>query len=154
MAVSAEQQAQQVHDAVAQHAHDIFETHKEAEPQQVKDWVQAEPEVVHLFCGGRRPINGNLRLGTDASVFQEGSIEVWVAPHRVTVCGVPGAGEEAVRCGENRMPQKEKIYEVIDLRGEVEPSHVAAKVKNSTVEIGLEKTKSAKETEQEFKAAA
>lgn len=153
IAMSAEEQAQRVHGAVAQHAYELFETHKQARPQQVQDWMQAESEVVHPFCGGRMPTNGNLWIGTDPSVFKEGSIEVWVAPDRVTLCGVPRAGEEAMPRGEKCMPQKERIYEVIDLREEVEPSHVAAKVKNSTLEIVLEKAK-VKETEQEFKAAA
>ncbi len=154
MAVGAEEQAQRVHEAVARRAFKIFETHKEAGPQEVQDWARAESEVIHPFCGGRMPINGKLWVGTDPSAFQEGSIEVWVAPHRLTVCGVRRAGEEALPCGESRIPQQEMIYEVIDLREEVDPSHVAAEVRSSTLEIILEKAEHAKETEQEVKAAA
>lgn len=151
--VSAEEQAQRVHDAVARRAYEIFETHKGAGRQQVQDWAKAESEVMHPFCGGRMPINGNLWVGTDPSAFQENSIEVWVAPHRVTICGVRKASEEAMPAGE-RARDKEKIYEVIDLREEVDPSHVAAEVKSSALEIILKKAKHARGTEREFKAAA
>jgi len=154
MALSAEEQAQRVRDAVASRAYQISETHKETEPRLDHDWVKAESEVIHPFCGGRMPINGKLWLGTDPGIFKEGSIELWVAPHRLTVCGLPRAGEEAVPSEESPAPGLEKIYEVIELREEVDPGRVSAGVRSATLEIVLGKPEHGKEAEKEFKEAA
>jgi len=153
-AVSAEEQTRRVREAVARRACQIFETHKGTEPRETQDWLRAESEVMHPFCGGRMPINGNVWLGTDPNVFEEGTIELWVAPHQLTVCGQPRAGREGVPGGESAPSHAEKIYEVIDLREEVDPSRVTAEVRGSCLEVVMGKARHEQEAEQSLKAAA
>ena len=152
--LSAEEQAQRVHDAVARRAYEISETHKETEPRLDQDWLQAESELIHPFCGGRMPINGKLWLGTDPGIFKAGSIELWVAPRRLTVCGLPRVGEKAASAGKGSGPQAENIYEVIELRDEVDPAQVAAEVRSATLEIVLGKPEHGKGAEKKSKVAA
>ena len=99
------------------------------------------------------PINGKLWLGTDPGIFKEGSIELWVAPHRLTVCGLPRAEDKAAPAGKGSGPE-EKIYEVIELRDEVDPARVTAGVRSATLEIVLGKPEHGKKVEKEFKVAA
>jgi hypothetical protein len=153
-AVSAEEQTRRVREAVARRAYQIFETHKGREPQEMRDWVQAESEVMHPFCGGRMPVNGNVWVGRDANIFKEGTIELWVAPRQLTICGEPRVGREGVPSGESTTAQGEKIYEVIDLREEVDPSRVMAKISGSTLEVVLGKAAREQDAEQSLKAAA
>jgi len=152
--VSAEEQMRRVHEAVARRAYQIFETHKGADSQESEDWVRAESEVLHPFCGGRMPINENLWLGTDPSIFKEGTIELWVAPHQLTVSGEPRVGKEGVPLGARAAPHSEKVYEIIDLREEVDPSRVTAEVRGSSLEVVLGKASHEQEAEQSLKAAA
>lgn len=153
-ALSAEEQSRRVHDAVARRAFQISEIHKATEPQEVQDWLQAESELLHPFCAGRMPINGNLWLGTDANLFQEGTIEVWVAPHQVTICGKSRVSQKAISSGTISAPQSEMIYEVIALPEEVDPSRVTARVKSTSLEIVLGTVERKQETDQKFNVAA
>ena len=145
--VSAEEQKRRVHEAVARRAYQIFETHKQTPSCEIQDWLRAESEVIHPFFGGRMPINGNVWLGIDPNVFERGTIEMWVAPHRLAVCGTS-------RAGESSGPNKEKIYEVIELSEEVDPARVTATVKSGTLEIVVGKVEHGKEAEKESKVAA
>jgi hypothetical protein len=143
-----------VHDAVARRAFQISEIHKATGPQEVQDWLQAESELLHPFCAGRMPINGNIWLGTDANPFQEGTIEVWVAPHQLTVCGKSPVGQKALSSAETSAPEPEMIYEVIDIPEEVDPSRVTARVKSASLEIVLGKVERKQDMDQKLSVAA
>jgi len=151
--LSAEEQTRKVHDAVARRAYQISETSKDEGHHELQDWLQAESDLVHPFCVGRMPIDGSLWLGTDADAFAEGTIEVWVAPRQLTVCGNPRTGSRTLSPGQ-RFSSDQRIYEVINLPVEVDPSRVAARVNCSALEILLRKAECEKESGQRLKMAA
>jgi hypothetical protein len=152
--LSAEEQTRRVHDAIARRAFQISRTHQDIGSQQVQDWLKAESELLHPLCAGRMPIDGSLWLGTDANVFEEGSIEIWVAPRQLTVCGKPRAGKEAVSPGPIGSSRAEMVYGVFDLPVDVDPGRVTAKVEGNSIEISLKKAGQEKVLVQELKVAA
>ena len=81
-------------------------------------------------------LNGSLWLGTDASAFEEGTIEIWIAPRRITICGKPWIEKERAASGERCV---EMIYHIVNLPLEVDPSGVTATFRGPSLEIVLRK---------------
>lgn len=100
VAVDANEQARRVQEAVARRAYQIFERRGSASWHELEDWREAEAELVRPCCSGRMNVDGTLWMGTDAAVFERGTIEIWVAPHRLTICGKPPCCERK-RCPDN-----------------------------------------------------
>ena len=134
--LDANEQARRVQEAVARRAYEIFERRGGAAWHELEDWRQAESELVPPCCGGKMTLNGSLWLGTDASTFEEGTIEIWIAPRHITICGKPRIEKERAASGERRA---EMIYHAVDLPLEVDPSGVTATFHGPSLEIVLRK---------------
>lgn len=93
-AVDASEQTRRVQEVVARRAYEIFESRGSASGHDVEDWSQAESELVRPCFSGRMSVDSTLWIGTDVGVFEEGTIEIWVAPHQLTICGKPRAEKE------------------------------------------------------------
>ena len=118
VAVDASEQTRRVQEAVARRAYEIFESRGSASWHELEDWRQAEAELVRPSCFGRMSVDGTLWMGTDAAVFEKDTIEIWVAPRRLTICGKPCAGKEGAATGtkgSGSYPDGEMIFHVIDL---------------------------------------
>jgi len=152
VAVDASEQRRRVQEAVARRAYEIFESRGSAFWHELEDWRQAEAELVRPCCTGRMSVDGTLWMGADAAIFVEDTIEIWVAPRQLTICGKPrtekeGAGTATKRSGE-------MIFHVIELTCEIDPSRVTAKIHGPSVEILLRMAKAEPDVKQEVRATA
>ena len=132
--VSATEQARRVQQAIARRAYQLFERRGGAAWHELEDWRKAESEVVLPCCGGQMKLNGKLWLGADASCFEAGTIEIWVAPRRLTFCGRPSIGNVRATCTEGR---PELVYRAVDLPLQVETERVTTRFHGSSLEIIL-----------------
>jgi hypothetical protein len=154
VAVDASEQTRRVQEAVARRAYEIFESRSSASWHELEDWRQAESELVRACCSGQMGLDGTVWVGTDAAVFEGGTIEIWVAPRQLTICGRPGvAKEDPATKRSGSCPDKEMIFHVLDLSCEVDPSRVTAKINGSSLEILLRKADAGPEPQREVKAA-
>lgn len=134
--VSANEQERRVQEAISLRAYQIFKQREGVARDELADWRQAESELLVPCCCGDMLLNGSLWLGTDPSCFEKGTIEIWVAPRRITICGQP-------RVGKKRFPASAKsadrIYRVIDLPLEIDPSGVTTRFCGPSLEIVMRK---------------
>ena len=140
VAVPASEQMRRVEEAVARRAYEIFESRGSGPWHELEDWRKAESELVHPRCSGQMNLNGALWIGTDAAIFEEGTTEIWVAPHHLTICGKPRMDKsDARRKHIGSHPSREMIFQAFDLPVEIDPSHVTAKFNGWSLEIFLRK---------------
>ena len=133
--LNADEQAKRIQQAISRRAYEIFRRRGCAPLHELEDWHQAESELVQPCCCGSMALNGDLWLGTDASRFDEGTIEVWLAPRRITICGKLRTGKK--RTGSDS--QAQMIYRVVDLPLEVDPLAVTTQFNGPSLEIVLRK---------------
>jgi HSP20 family molecular chaperone IbpA len=120
----------------------------------LEDWRQAEAELVSPLCCGQTTVDGNLWIGADAAAFQEGTIEVWIAPRKITLCGKPCRDKMvAHRQDIGTHPEKAMIFHVLDLPVEIDPSGATVKFSGPSLELLLRKAQ-AKSQRQAQSAAA
>lgn len=136
MVLSANEQARSIQEAIARHAYEIFERRGSGGGHELEDWRQAESELMSHFCCGEMTLDGGLWLGTDVSILEEGTIEVWIAPGRITICGKARLKKERATSGESCA---QSVYRVVDLPIEVDPSGVTTRFSGPSLEIVLRK---------------
>jgi hypothetical protein len=152
--IDADEQTRRVQEAVARRAYAIFESRGSASWHELEDWRQAERDLVRPLCCGRMTVGDSLWVGADIAAFQEGTIEVWVAPHKITICGKPRVDKvDAHREHIGPRPGGEMIFHVLDLSVEVDPSHVTAKFSGPSLEILLRKAQAKRQYEAQAAAA-
>src|SRR4029077_11585309 len=79
----ANEQMRRVQEAVAHRAYAIFESRGSGSWHELQDWGQAESELVRPLNCGRTTVGDKLWIGTDAGTFEQGTIEIWVAPRKI-----------------------------------------------------------------------
>jgi HSP20 family molecular chaperone IbpA len=140
-ALDPKEQSRRVRNAVARQAFKIFETRGSAPSHELEDWRQAESQLMGSRTSGQMRLEGTLWVASNAAIFEEDTIEIWVAPRRITICGKPrvtNANATSKRGGP--VPQKEMIFHVIDLTCGVDPSQVTARiVHGSSLELQLKR---------------
>jgi HSP20 family molecular chaperone IbpA len=85
--VTPEEQNRRIDAAIAQRAYEIFEKRGGMGWHELEDWRQAEAEIRSHLCIGLTTRNHTVVIGTDAAGFAPGTLEVWVAPRQITICG-------------------------------------------------------------------
>jgi HSP20 family molecular chaperone IbpA len=85
--VAAEEQKRKIDAAVAQRAYQIFQKRGGTGWHELDDWRKAEAEVRCKVCVGITTQDHTVFVGTDAAGFEPGTIEVWVSPRLLTICG-------------------------------------------------------------------
>lgn len=153
VAVNATEQTRRVQEAIARRAYEIFDSRGSASWHELEDWRQAESELLRPRCSGEMSLNDALWIGADAAIFEEGTIEIWVAPRKMTICGKPREDKaDAHRKHIGSHPGGEMIFHALDLPVEIDPSHVTAKSNGSSLEILLRKAQA--KPKQEARAVA
>jgi hypothetical protein len=152
VAVSASEQTRRVQEAVARRAYEIFESRGSASWHELEDWRQAEAELVGPRCSGEMSINGSLWVGTDGGILKQGTIEIWVAPRKITICGEANMVHAQPK---HVSPHQSRgmIFHPIDLPVEIDPSHVTAKFNGPSLEILLRKAQAKPRQESQLAAA-
>jgi HSP20 family molecular chaperone IbpA len=139
IAVDADEQARRIHAAIARRAFELFEKSGSGTHQQ-EDWRQAESALLRPLCVGRMSLDDSLWVSMDACHFQEGTIQIWVAPRRLTVCGKPRAkGQETISTATTAPLHEDLMFREVGLPVDVDPSNVAARFKGQSLEILLKK---------------
>ncbi len=138
--VTPSQQRKRIHDAIAQRAFHISESRRCEPEHQLEDWQRAESEILRPLNCGFLMLDDKIGLSTDATCFEEGEIEIYVEPRRLTICGKervckPGATPEK---GVSRL-KSNLVFHFLDLPLEIKPSQVTARFKGRTLEIDLPK---------------
>ena len=87
IAVSAEEQIRRVEKAIANRAYQIFEKRGGMAWHELEDWRQAESELHGNLCFSETTVDHTVVIGTDPGGFAHGTLEIWVAPTRVTLSG-------------------------------------------------------------------
>ena len=152
VAVDADEQGRRIHAAIARRAYEIFENRGSGAHEQ-EDWRQAESALLRPLCLGRMSVDDSFWVSADATNFQEGTINIWVAPRRLTICGKLGPKKQAAKLISSSLaPQEEIMFREVELPVEVDPSNVTAKIQGKFLEILLRKAQG--KPEQNVKAAA
>lgn len=139
-AMDADEETRRTQAAVARRAYEIFESRGSASWHELEDWREAESELVRPLSCGRMMLGDNLRISADTALFREGTIDIWVAPRRLTICGEPCTKRKEsapVRTGSNS--EGERIFRVTDLPFAIDPFKVTAKLRGRFLEVLLGK---------------
>jgi HSP20 family molecular chaperone IbpA len=134
--IDGNEQMRRMQEAVAHRAYAIFESRGSGSWRELEDWRQAESELVRPLCCGRMTNGDSLWIGTDARIFEQGTIEIWVAPRKITICGKPRADKaDANRKLTRPCSGPEMIFRVLDLSVDIDPSQVTVKFSGPSLEI-------------------
>jgi hypothetical protein len=135
--VAAEEQVTRVHAAVARRAFEIFEKRGTGAHEE-EDWRQAEAALLKPVCIGRMVVDGGLWVSVDASHFHEGTINIWVAPRRMTISGKPKSRlQSAEGTRGTRAREEEIMFREVELPVEIDPSNATACINGKFLEIRL-----------------
>jgi len=133
--VSAAEQRRRIDQAIARRAYEIFESRGGGGWHELEDWRQAEAEIRCRLCFGLTTSVESVRVGCDGGSFEKGSMELWVAPRQLTICGKPlfpkllPSGSAPVYRG--------TVFRVIVLPAVIDPKGVFAHWKSSHLELRL-----------------
>lgn len=135
--VGADEQARRIHAAVARRAFEIFQKRGTGAHEE-EDWRQAEAALLKPVCIGRMVVEGGLWVSVDASHFHEGTINIWVAPRRMTISGKPTSRLQSAEGALGTPAREEEImFRGVELPVEVDPSNVTACINGKFLEIRL-----------------
>jgi hypothetical protein len=138
--VTAEERAAIIRDAVARRVAQNCETAGCEPNHELKDWRQAESEILRPLNCGFLVSDRGIELSTDASCFGEGEIEICLEPRHLTIFGMElNNTPEAVTESADFMPAGHAIIRTLELPFEIDPSEVSAKFKRRMIEIELPK---------------
>lgn len=136
VAVSAEEQIRRVEQAIAKRAYQIFEKRGGMGWHELEDWRQAESELHGNLCFSETTEDHTVVIGTDPSGFAHGTLEIWVAPTRLTLSGQwhPRHTNRATR---GPYPPFHHILRSIELPYPVDPDKAQAYIRKQYLEIKL-----------------
>lgn len=134
--ITAAEQERRVNHAIALRAYELFEARGGASWHELDDWRRAEAEVRCTMCFGLTEANDQVIVGCDLNRFEEGSVEVWIAPRRITISGKPLV-REGVASGGCARAYAGPVFREIQLPTEIKPSEVAVERKHRLLEIRL-----------------
>jgi len=134
--VDAIEQAKKIQAAIAKRAYELFERRGRACGHEVEDWEQAKGEILNNLLFGMTTCDHTMLVEMDPAAFEPGTVEVWVAPRRLTVYGRPKtSGAEAVAAG--HAPAPKTVFCEIPIPTEFNPGGVTARTHGSFLEIRL-----------------
>src|SRR5579863_598278 len=86
--VSSEDRAAIIRDAVARRVAQNCESSGCEPGHELKDWRQAESEILRPLNCGCLILDRSIELSTDAAGFGDGEIEICIEPRHLTICGM------------------------------------------------------------------
>ena len=122
----------EIKDAVARRAYDIFEQRGRADGHHDEDWRQAESELVFPLAVTVADAGECLTVAAAVSGFDAIDLEVCVEPRRVTIAG---RRRPDVAGAEHRT----RLFRAVELPEDVVTSDVIAAVEDGVVEVTLRK---------------
>lgn len=133
-AVDASEQTRKVDEAIAHRAYEIFERRGGVGWHEIEDWRTAESQVRSKLCIGLTYSEDSLLVSCSIGRFEEDSVEIWVAPRQMTICGKPVRDEKQLPTAHG---YRGVVFRVVALPAEVEPHRAFTIVRQHFLEIHL-----------------
>jgi len=136
VAVPPDEQTRRIDAAIARRAYEIFEKRGSMGWHELEDWRQAEAEVLSKLCFGLTTQDHTVVVGTDVASFEPGTLELWVAPRQLTLCGQPHSHGPKTTTAHTHA-DKHIVFREIHLPSEIDPAKVETKFHGRFLEIKL-----------------
>ena len=135
----------QIHDAIARRAFEIFEGSGGIFGRELDNWFKAETELLHPVHVSISETGDSLAVEAEVPGFDAKDLEVSVEPRRLTMSGKKETKEESKK-GKTIYKEQcsNEILRVVDLPAEVDATKAAATLKNGVLSLALPKAAQAK----------
>jgi HSP20 family molecular chaperone IbpA len=108
---------------------------------ELKDWREAESEILHPLNCGFLVLDNSVELNLDAASFDEGEIQICVEPRNLMICGKDHANSSDIAS----KSADQSVIRTLELPLEIDPSAVTAGFRGRTIEIDFPKACAKKE---------
>lgn len=134
-------QMDDIFNALARRAYQIFEENGRMFGQDLEHWFQAERELLHPAHVSMLESDGALEVRVEVPGFSEKELEVSIEPRRLKIAGKREAKKEEKK-GKTVYAERccDQILRIIDLPVEIETDKVSASLKNGILELTLPKS--------------
>jgi hypothetical protein len=145
--VAGDELQSKMHDAVAWRAYHLFEVRGCIPGHETEDWARAESEIVGPLACGSLDQDYRICLTVDTTCFDEGPIEMWLEPQRLTLCGFdPNHKPFPAPRGQPARLRRDWIFRVHDFAVNLDPGGVIARFNGPALDIYLAKASAHVET--------
>lgn len=148
--VNTAEQRRRIDQAIARRANEIFERRGATGWHELEDWRQAESQVRSNFCFGLTTSIDTVLVAFNAGNFETDSVELWIAPRQITICGKPLRPE--VLPLQPDSAYRGMVFRVIVLPAVIDPKGVSLQWKSSFVEIHLPIVQARRDTHEQARA--
>lgn len=132
--VSAKDQTVRIQGAIARRA--FLRSGGYIPGHELENWRHTKSKFVKALLCGMTIRDQEIWVGTDAGEFEEGTIEIWVSPRHVTICGkLRGSRTGEAPSGRASREIDEIGFRLLELPVEIEPSDVTANFNGSLLEM-------------------
>lgn len=134
----------EIFDAIARRAYDVFESRGGLLGRELDDWLRAERELLHPVHINLVESDDSLEIKAEVPGFSEKELEISVEPRRLTIAGKRETKKEEKK-GKTVYAEEcsDQILRVMDLPAEVEADKATATLKNGVLELTMPKTSKA-----------
>ena len=145
---------EELHDAIARRAFEIFEGKGRWPGRELDDWLRAESELLHPMHLELMESDNHLTVRAEVPGFSAKELEINVEPRRLTISGKRETKDEAKKGNTvySELCACETLR-VVDLPAEVDISNVAATLKDGILNIKMTKTATPQSVRVEVKTA-
>ena len=145
---------QDVYNAIARRAYDLFQSRGRGDGHDIEDWLFAESEMLNPVPVEISEADRELIVNADLPGFRDKDIELRVEPRRLVISG---KREEVYDRTKRKTIYSEmrsrEVFRVVDLPQKVDPENVKATLHDGRLEIDLPKAEPAKKIPITAKAA-
>jgi HSP20 family protein len=128
---------QEINNLIADRAYEIYERRGSAHGDDAGDWYQAATEILQDVPVEITESETQFTIHAEVPGFTEDDLEVCVVPRSVCITGKKQEESEQWPTSSERKPNR--IFQVLDLPSEIDPSSVEAYVSRGSLEIKLGK---------------
>lgn len=143
---------QEIHDAIARRAFELFEGNGRWPGRELEDWLRAESELIHPMRLELAESDSHLNVRAEVPGFNAKELEINLEPRRLTVNGKHETKEENKK-GKTLYSElcSGEILRIVDLPTEVDTSSVSATLKDGVLNIKMTKMPAPKSVRVELK---
>jgi HSP20 family molecular chaperone IbpA len=128
----------EVHARIACRAYEISESRGRTGGRDLEDWLEAEQELFYPLPAELIEGESSFLVRADVDGFRSADLEIHAEPRKLFLLGkkiAKGTPWRSERIGTGR--GEVELYRVIDLPAEVNPTMMAAHIKNGVLEVYL-----------------
>ncbi len=146
---------QDIHDAIARRAYDLFASRGFSHGHDLEDWFLAESEFLQPVPLDISETEKELKIVAALPGFTERDLEVRVEPRRLFISGQREERSKDKKKAEEVYSQRryDEVFRAVDLAAEIDPDKVKSTFTNGKLEISMPKKEAGKNLIVEEKAA-